>query len=160
MTKKEGGSVLKLQELHTTVNAWFGTPEELDGLADFAGISVRVAPNELLVIGDIERPLHNDQNPPELFLDLSSAYALWALSGDQRFEAFSRISAINLPESGSAQGLVAHVPTKIVVRDGELLLIVPSVASHQLHDRLITACADLATAAEHPAAPVEESVLA
>jgi hypothetical protein len=78
-------------------------------------------------------------------LDLTSAYATWSLRGDDRLEAFARLSAVPLPEPPAVvQGLVAHVPAKVVVRQDELLITVSSVVSHHLRTRVLGACADLA----------------
>ena len=87
-------------------------------------------------------------DPHGLTLDLSSAYATWVVRGDDRLEAFARLSAIPLPAPGGfAQGLVAHVPAKVVVREDDLLVTVSSVVSHHLRDRLPAACRDLAEVA-------------
>jgi hypothetical protein len=68
--------------------------------------------------------------------------------GDDRFEAFARLSAIPLPGPGGfAQGLVAHVPAKVVVRDDDLLVVVSPAVSHHLQKRLQAVCGDLPEAA-------------
>jgi hypothetical protein len=133
----------------------FGKPAALDRLAaaeagrSAPSPSIRVAPDELLVLTD-DRPLAELETALQalddgsLALDVTSGYGAWALRGDERGEAFSRLSAIKLPEPTSVvQGLVAHVPAKVVVGPDTLLIVVPSILSHHLHERVLSACADL-----------------
>jgi hypothetical protein len=145
--------VPELEALGVTVVGCFGRAAALDSLGEGAGLPLRVAPTELLLLGD-ERPLRElekrltDLDPGGLALDLSSAHAIWSVRGDDRFEAFARLSAIPLPGPGGfAQGLVAHVPAKVVVRQDDLLLVVSSVVSHHLEMRLPAVCGDLSGAA-------------
>ena len=128
----------------------FARPAALDSLVESADLPLRVAPTEVLLLGaqaglsELDRRLAA-LDPHGLTLDLSSAYATWIVRGDDRFEAFARLSAIPLPaQGGFAQGLVAHVPAKVVVREDDLLVTVSSVVSHHLRERLPAACRDLA----------------
>jgi hypothetical protein len=132
--------VLELTSTPQPITGCFGRAAELDRLAAAAEMSVRVAPDELLLVGG-----QGPSGLPDggLVVDLSSAYAVWTLSGDDRFEAFRRLSQVELPGSGLLQGLVAHVPMKVVVRESDLLVLVPSVLSHHLQERVHKACADL-----------------
>jgi hypothetical protein len=130
----------------------FARAAALDALAEGAELPLRVAPAELLLLGaqaalgELEQRLAA-LDPHALTLDLSSAYATWIVRGDDRFEAFARLSAIPLPgQGGFAQGLVGHVPAKVVVRSDDLLVVVSSVVSHHLRERLPAACRDLAEA--------------
>jgi hypothetical protein len=136
--------VLELIAAPVRITGCFGRAAELDRLASGAEVSVRVAQDELLLLGG-EPPASIADGG--LVVDLSSAYAVWSLRGDDRFEAFRRLSEVQLPESGLVQGLVAHVPMKVVVRSHELLVLVPSVLSHHLRERVHKACADLLTKA-------------
>jgi hypothetical protein len=128
----------------------FARPAALDSVSEGADLPLRVAPTELLLLGAQAALAELTQrlaalDPHGLTLDLSSAYATWIVRGDDRLEAFARLSAIPLPAPGGlAQGLVAHVPAKIVVRDDDLLVTVSSVVSHHLRERLPAACRDLA----------------
>jgi hypothetical protein len=138
--------VLELAARANTVTGFFGRAEALDQLAAAAELCVRVAPDELLLIG--EAPAQNGVLSGNalsgLVVDLTSGYACWALLGDDRFEAFRRLSVVVLLDPPfTAQGLVAQVPAKILVRDGEIVLLVSSVLSHHLRRRVLTACADL-----------------
>ena len=157
--------MLELHKVPGEVIGCFGKPAALDQLDKAAELSVRVAADELLLLS-MEVEYHVSASPPQqiseveaqlramdggsLVLDLSSGYAIWALRGDSRFEAFSRLSALKLPAGdgdvlpAAVQGLVAHVPTKVIVGSEGLLLIVPSVVSHHLRERVLQACSDLA----------------
>jgi hypothetical protein len=170
MTRRATGSVLELDAIPADVVGCYGRPGALDRLAEADELSVRVAPDELLRLGERDRlaELERDLSAVDaggIVIDLSSAFSIWALRGDDRFEAFCRLSALELPEPPAViQGLVAHVPMKVVVRQDELLLIVSSALSHHLRRRVLVACADLApdeaagVRSEEPAA--EEVALA
>jgi hypothetical protein len=149
--------VLELHAVPAKVIGCFGRPEALDRLAKGAEgvrrsplLSVRVAPDELLLlsesphVAELEAEL-GALDDGSLVLDLSCGFAIWALRGDGRFEAFIRLSALSLPEPPAViQGLVAHVPAKVIVGSDALLLIVSSVVAHHLRERVLLACADLA----------------
>jgi hypothetical protein len=154
--------VLELHAVPAEVIGCFGRPAALDRIAEGAEVAVRVAPDELLLVSggatnarprripDLEAALHAHDGG-SLVLDLSSGLAIWALRGDDRFEAFGRLSALKLPVPPAAvQGLVAHVPAKVIVNSDSLLLIVSSVLSHHLRERVLVACADLAPAEGGP----------
>jgi hypothetical protein len=178
MTRRATGSVLELHAVPAEVIGCFGRPAVLDQISEAAQLPVRVAPDELLLLSvgatsarprrmqEIEAAL-GAQDGGGLVLDLSSGFAIWTLRGDDRFEAFSRLSALELPEGASSvrppavlQGLVAHVPAKVVVSSDSLLLIVSSVLSHHIRKRVLVACADLAPSERDPlrldGLPVEE----
>jgi hypothetical protein len=154
----------------------FGRPAALDQLAAAAEVGFRVAPDEMLLltlweddtrarrISELESSM-GSLDGGGLVLDLSDGFAVWSLAGELRFEAFSRLSALQLSEPPACvQGLVAHIPTKVVVRTDSLLLIVPSVLSHHLRERVLTSCADLAPSesldSRPVAVPVEKGVRA
>jgi hypothetical protein len=141
--------VLELHAISSGVVGCYGQPAALDRLNGNGGRSVRVAPNELLLlvnrsrVGELEAEL-TAGDPHALVVDLSSAFAIWALRGDARFEAFCRLSELELTEAPAVlQGLVAHVPAKVIVLDDELVVLVSSSLSHHLRERVLTACRDL-----------------
>jgi hypothetical protein len=121
----------------------FARAAALDVLAEGTELALRVAPTELLLIAG-GQPLSelaerlDGLDPGGLAVDLTSAYAAWSVRGEDRLEAFARLSAVPLPETaGFAQGLVAHVPAKVVVREDDLLVLVSSVVSEHLHTRFL-----------------------
>jgi hypothetical protein len=152
--------VLELAPRPPGATGCFGRAAALDALAADAALAVRVAPTELLLLGErgvaaIEALLLA-LDPGGLVVDVTSAYATWSFRGTDRHEAFARLSALPLPQPPAAvQGLVAHVPAKVVVRPDELLVTVPSTVSHHLRARVLAACADLELH-ELPAPPARE----
>jgi hypothetical protein len=140
--------VLELAPFPPGAVGCFGRASALDALAAEATLPVRIAPTELLLLGErgaaaLEARLQA-LDPGGLAIELTSAYATWSLRGDGRHEAFARLSAVPLPEpTAVVQGLVAHVPAKVVVRPDELLVTVSSAVSHHLRARVLGACADL-----------------
>jgi hypothetical protein len=162
--------VLELSSVSTGIVGCFAEPQALDRLNGNGGQSVRVAPNELLLlidrsrVGDLEGEV-GATDPAGLVVDLSSAFSIWSLRGDGRFEAFCRLSQLELPDAlAVVQGLVAHVPAKVVVLEDELLVLVSSALGHHLRERVFKACSDLAptenAAAPEPQRVTEEPALA
>ena len=142
--------MLELHVIPADVIGCYGQPAALDQFSDGSEVSVRVAPDELLLLGkrqqiaEIEAQLAT-ADPTSVVIDLSCAFGVWALRGEQRLEAFRRLSAIPLPEEPAAtQGLVAQIPAKLIVQPDELVIVVSAVVSHHLRRRLLAACADLA----------------
>lgn len=157
--------MLELHAIPADVVGCFGRPEALDQLADADELGIRVAPDELLRLEERDRLIELETelsalDADSVVIDLSSAFSIWALRGVDRCEAFCRISALELPEPPAiVQGLVAHVPMKVVVRNDELLLVVSSALAHHLRERVRVACADLALdegADVHYAEPASE----
>jgi hypothetical protein len=143
--------VLELQSVRTNVVGCYARPAALDTLlTGFEGRMVRVAPNELLVLsnrshlGELEKEL-GALDSTSVVLDLSSSFAVWSLRGDDRYEAFCRLSELNLDGVPKvAQGLVAGLPAKVLIQDGELVVLVSSAVRHHVRERVLNACADLA----------------
>jgi hypothetical protein len=146
--------VLELQPVESDVVGCYASPAALDSLAGNGGLPIRlpirVAPGELLLLGWQQRLSElvaelGRLDPSSLVVDLTSAFSIWGLRGDARFEAFCRLSQLELPETAAVvQGLVAHVPARVVVVHDELLVVTSSSHSHHFRERLLTACVDLA----------------
>lgn len=154
--------MLEVQAVHSDVVGCYANPAALDRLCPNGGRTVRVAPNELLLLGERGRlsELEGElagRDPSSLVLDLSSAFSIWSLRGEQRYEAFCRLSHLELPDPPAvAQGLVAHVPGKVIVLEDELLVLVSSAVAHHLRERLRATCGDLAPI-ETVARPTEQA---
>lgn len=148
--------MLELRSVSSGIVGCYGQPAALDQLNGNGATALRVAPDELLLltdrsrVGELEAAL-GTADPTGVVLDLSGAFAIWALRGDARGEAFCRLSQVDLPQAPAlVQGLVAHVPAKTVVLDDELLVLVSSAFGHHLRERLLAACADLGPTEAEP----------
>jgi hypothetical protein len=142
--------VLELQAAHSDVVGCYAKPAAFDRLCPTGGMAVRIASNELLLLGERQRLPELEaqlasRDPSSLVVDLSSAFSVWTLRGEERHEAFCRLSQLQLPDPPAvAQGLVAHVPGKVIVLEDELIVLVSSAVAHHFRERLREACADLA----------------
>jgi hypothetical protein len=141
--------VLELRPISAGVIGCFAQSDALDAIDVNGEPGIRVAPDELLLLGrrdrlgEIEAELAA-RDEHGVAVDLSGGFALYGLRGEDRLEAFCRLSAIELPAAPAvAQGMVAHVPAKVLVLEDELVVIVPSVLSHHFRERVLAACADL-----------------
>jgi hypothetical protein len=143
MTQRASAFVLEATWLTPRICGIYGAEDLLDAFAAGADFAVRVAPEELLLIGDPESMPIEESIPGGLIVDLTSAYASLSLRGPGRDEAFRRLSAMPLAESGVMQGLVAHVPAKVSVRGEELVVMVSSTHRSHLRARLADVAADL-----------------
>ena len=112
--------------------------------------TLRTAPDEALFVtsADVGRDVLREVedriaalDPDTLTLDVSDGWAFWSLRGSDAHPAFLRVSLLELPPEGWAQGDVAHLPAKVLTRhdagtDEVLLLVAASVGDH-LRARLV-----------------------
>ena len=158
--------MLELRPAQARVVVCLAAPEVLDGVPPIDGaVRCRISLDELLLIGApgvlASASVHvAEHDPTALVVDHTDAFAIWTIAGTCADEAFCRLSAIPLPRHRPAflQGLVAHVPTKVLVAESELHVLVPASVGHHLRDRLLAACRDLEPR-EGPPAPLRASAL-
>lgn len=150
--------MLELARTEVAVVACLASPGALDALPIPAGATaLRTAPDELLVLAAPQRaatvreeaagalaPLEEDT----LVLEVTDGWSAWTLSGPQAREAFSRLSTLELPETGVAQGDVARVPAKVVAERERLHLLTPSCWSEHLRERIFALTLEVREAAE------------
>jgi sarcosine oxidase gamma subunit len=142
--------VLELQPALAGAVGCYARPEALDSLAAGTSLAIRVAPDELLLLVDPDDQSQLLASAEQalaavdgLALDLSGGFAVWRLRGDWP-EALARLCAVAAPKGpASVQALFAHVPAKLLFTGDELLVVVSSVLSHHVHDRILAACRDL-----------------
>jgi hypothetical protein len=158
--------VLELQAGRSDIVGCYARLESLDRISNGPGLALRVAADELLLLGarssipELEEELL-ELDSDGLVIDLSSAYSVWSLRGEERVEAFCRLSQIELPKpTAFVQGLVADVPAKVVVREEELLLVVSSAVTHHLRERVLGACVDLDVSERCEKEALEETAVA
>ncbi|HEY1367633.1 MAG TPA: hypothetical protein VGF23_10980 [Gaiellaceae bacterium] len=144
--------MLELQRTLAAAVGCYARPEALDALAAGEALAIRVAPDELLLLADPDETVQRLASVERALaaldgggvaLDVSGGFAVWRVRGDWP-EALARLCAVAPPEPPAClQALFAHVPAKLVVNGDELLVVVSSVLSHHVHDRILAACADL-----------------
>jgi hypothetical protein len=130
--------VLELRRVACAAVRVFGLREPLPG-------AYRVAADEQLLLGDRADELLAAAAHAPLAVDHSDGFAAFVLAGERAEEAFARLAEFPLPAERPVlvQGLVAHVGAKVLARETELLVLVPSVLAHHLRARVLAACADL-----------------
>ena len=106
----------------------------------------RVAPDEILLVGEpgdgtsTSAAAEPAAGPDALVLDVTDGWTAWELRGPDAREAFARLSELELPHEGSAQGEVARLPVKILVGAGAITLLVPAMWGEYLRERILTDC--------------------
>ena len=143
--------MLELRRTPVSVVGVFASPDALGALAPAGAHRCRVAPDEaMFVAGPDDRvALVRDASavtagdPDAVVLDTTDGWTAWTLHGERAREGFSRLSELELPESGYTQGDVAHVPVRVIVTSDGLQLLVPAMWGEYLRQRLLERCAGL-----------------
>ena len=111
-------------------------------------LACRVADDELLLLSP---PPVTDEvareaatrlgalDPDALVMDTTDGWAAISVAGDDARPSFGLLSRLELPDTGFLQGEVVHVPAKVVVDDGRVLILVPSIWETHLYERAATA---------------------
>jgi len=157
--------VLELAATEATVVLCCASPEAVDAAMALSDV-VRVAPDEALVLGPsgtaetliattTERIEALDDDA--VVLDATDGWTIWTLQGDAARNAFTYLSALELPQDGFVQGDVAHVHAKVAVRGDRLHVLVPAMWGAHLHERIVSDCAPLGV---HERADAEPWVVA
>ncbi len=134
----------ELRAVSPTVVAVLASAATCDGVAAPAGANLcRVAPRELLLIGDVEAGDLRVDEPGAIVEDVSDGWAAFELAGDDAAEAFARLSELELPDDGFVQGEVARIGAKILVAPGRLTIFVPAMLGAFLEERIRTDCAEV-----------------
>jgi hypothetical protein len=131
----------------------FGPKDALDRVQTPAGVEQgRVAPDELLWLGDPERAGELEAEGKRqlagvgergLVVDNSDGWALFSILGEGRADALARLSSLRLPDAGFRQGKVAGVPGKVFARDGRIDILCTSDVRWYVRERLLHAGADV-----------------
>ena len=142
--------MLELVPTRAAVITCVGTPSAVDAAATVEGDACRVAPYELMLIveaGDAARAcaavLAAVGTADALVVDATDGWGVWTLEGEEAARAMARLTPLELPEAGFAQGDVARVPTKIVCAPGRVHLLVPAMWRAYLRERILARCAGL-----------------
>jgi hypothetical protein len=106
----------------------------------------RIAPDEVMVVGEVGTAKGVVGRVADLVeahavvIDATDGWATWTLAGDGARPAFSWLSELELPEEGFVQGDVVHLPVKVLVRDGDVHLLVPAMLAEDLRRRIVAQC--------------------
>jgi hypothetical protein len=144
--------VLELRSARPSVVLCSAHPAAIDRVVGSAAADVlRVAPDEALAVSSVDggalatsietQALAVD--PDALVLDATDGWAVWSLTGDRTSDALARLSDLDDPGAGFAQGRVADVPAKVVIEPSRLTILVPSMWSEAVRERILAVCADL-----------------
>jgi hypothetical protein len=162
MTQRESCFVLEICQSQAYVIGCFGKPSALERLEVPEALTVLVAADERLLLTDLDlgqRLLDSVESSlsaadaSAVVVNLTAGFSIYTLRGADRYEAFARLCAVRQPESGSvAQALFAHIPAKIIASDEAFHIVVSSVLAHQLLERVMGTCHDLAPTEAHAAA--------
>ena len=143
--------MLELRRTPVCVVGVFASPEALGPLAPAGALRCVVAPDEaMFVAGRDDGPaLVRDASavtagdPDAVVLDTTDGWTVWTLQGDAAREGFSRLSELELPDSGYAHGEVAHLPVRVIVEPDGLRLLVPAMWGEHLREQILERCASL-----------------
>lgn len=125
--------------------------EALDRLHVEGAVPFRVAADEVLLLSNpgqavaVAASASAQLGPGAVVVDQTDGFVGWTLCGENVLEAFCRLSALPLDAErpNLRQGLVAHLPAKVIAANGTIHLLVPSTLGHHLRQRVHDACADL-----------------
>jgi len=125
--------------------------EAVDAVAGLGDV-LRVAPDEAMLVGppgtapelveaaaDLVIGLDGDA----VVLEATDGWTIWNLRGPEARDAFTYLSALELPEDGFVQGDVAGVPVKVRADGERLRLLVPSMWGTHLRERILSDCVHL-----------------
>ncbi len=166
--------MLELRRFEVAVIGCYARAKTLEELPMPSGaVRLRVASDEALLVGRAEARAAlleagtgylAEADSGGLALDVTDGFAAWTLGGEGAEEAFRRLSAVPLPGERPAllQGLVAHLPAKVIAEADALHVLVSSTVGHHLRERVLAACRDLKPREASPAplfapAPVREA---
>jgi hypothetical protein len=154
--------VVEITESQTAIIACLDTAEVLDGMPAHAGVfRARVAREELFLVagsataGEVlayATAYLERAGSSGLALDVTDAWSVCTVSGEEAAEVWARLSENRLPDERPAfvQGAVASVPAKTIAGDGEIHVLTPSNLGHHVPHRIFGLCRDLAPQAGTP----------
>jgi hypothetical protein len=138
--------VAELRTWAPTVTSVLASAEACDRVSDLPG-ACRVSPGEVALVGDVSAAAVASVvvrlDPDAVVLDVSDGWGAHTLDGPGSREAFARLSELELPIEGSLVGEVARVGARILVERDRIDLLVPSMISAYVRERIETDCAEL-----------------
>lgn len=141
--------MLELRRTRVAVVACHGPAEVCDEVEGGHPSAVRVASDELLVLGPggsaqhITRSVALAAGAEGVVVDASDGWVARTLVGTSAREAFEHLSRLELPDDGVVLGEVVRVPAVVVARRANVEILVPSMWERHLHDRILERCRHL-----------------
>ena len=114
------------------------TPAALDAVAWRAdALVLRVAPDEVIVVGDIQSDLILSHDPHAIIVTETGLTSVW-LAASEALDFLERACEWELPRQrpAFAQGAVAGLPLKLWFETERVLFIVPAPFAADLEERL------------------------
>src|SRR5262245_2804835 len=102
-------------------------------------LAMRIAPDEVLVITEVEREIARDiVNDPHAIIEGDAGFAGVWVAADEALVFLERECEWELPRArpAFAQGAVADLPMKLWLEEDRVLLIVPAAYATDLEERL------------------------
>jgi hypothetical protein len=128
------------------VTSVLASAEACDRVGDLPG-AVRISPGEVALVGDVSEAAVAAAvvrlDADAIVLDVSDGWCAHSLDGPGSREAFARLSELELPIAGSLVGGIAGVGVRILVDRDRIDLLVPSMVSAHVRERIETDCAEL-----------------
>lgn len=148
---------LTLQPVRAALLTCLATREALDGLAaSGSGLCLRIAPDEALLAAPVQdagaflcaaRASLRTVDAHSLVVDVTDAWAMWALSGPVAAAALGRLTSVPIVGVGEgfsfSQGAVAGVPARLLALPDRFCVLVSSTLAHHFRDRVLQWCADM-----------------
>jgi virulence-associated protein VagC len=104
-----------------------------------------VAPREVFLVGEVDVRDVLVGEPDAIVEDVTDGWTAFELVGDDVAEAFARLSELELPDQGFAQGEIARIGAKLIVEPGRLTILVPAMVGAFIEERIRTDCAEVLT---------------
>ena len=139
--------MIELDRLARSVVECCAEASALEELAVPDATVLRIAPDQAMLVGEAGREgalldgALRSLGPHALVEDATDGWIAWVLRGDDLLRAFSFLSRLEPPGEGFIQGDVARVPVKVISSPGRLELLVASMWSEHLRDRIVRRCA-------------------
>lgn len=143
--------MLELSPTEASVVLCAAAPEAVDAVAGLADV-LRVAPDEAVLVAppgtapelvEAATDLVTGLDGDAVVLEATDGWTIWTLQGAEARDAFTYLSALELPEDGFVQGDVAGVPVKVRADGERLRLLVPSMWGAHLRERILSDCVHL-----------------
>lgn len=131
--------MVELRLSSPSVVAVLASGEACDRVVVPEGVTaMRVAQREMLLVGDVDIDAVRGtlDEASAIVADVSDAWAMFQLTGDDAREAFARLAEIELPDTGWVQGEVARAAAKVIVEPGRLTMLVPAMLGAHVETRI------------------------